>query len=82
MIANYVWKLPSRKDKVLWSQPFSEESVGFMVQKSTEDHKWLFLLPFTWDVSCNQWLLTMVRIDSIILNHYHRLIHFRHGGQF
>lgn len=22
-----------------------------MVQKSTEDHKWLFLLPFTWDVS-------------------------------
>ncbi|KAI1287992.1 Glutamate receptor ionotropic, kainate 3 [Halotydeus destructor] len=59
--ANFFWKLPSRmkNDKVIWSRPFSEESVGFMVQKSTEDHKWLFLLPFTWD---SWWAVTISTI--------------------
>lgn len=52
--ANAFWQLKSRKPDVKWSIPYSEESVGVMVQKSTEDHKFLFLLPFTYDVSCNQ----------------------------
>lgn len=51
MAANGFWKLASWRNEVKWSAAFNEESVVMMVQKSTEDHKWLFLLPFTWDVS-------------------------------
>lgn len=50
MGGNGFWKLPSWRDEVKWSAAFYEESVSMMVQKSAEDHKWLFLLPFTWDV--------------------------------
>ena len=55
MLVNPIWKLPENKimwvDKdFLWSRAFWEDSASLMVQKSTEDHSWLFMLPFTWDV--------------------------------
>jgi hypothetical protein len=50
MAANPFWKLPSWKKKLKWSRAFTEESAVMMVQKSTEDHNWLWMLPFTWDV--------------------------------
>ena len=51
MGGNPYWKLKRYEKFFKWTIPFFEESVSLMVQKSTEDHEWLFLLPYTWDVS-------------------------------
>ena len=55
MLVNPIWKLGDNKilwtdSEFLWSRAFWEDSAHLMVQKSTEDHAWLFMLPFTWDV--------------------------------
>lgn len=56
MLVNPIWKLPDGNNRLwtdkefLWSRGFWEDSASLMVQKSTEDHAWLFMLPFTWDV--------------------------------
>lgn len=57
MLVNPIWKLPEKGNtklwtdkEFLWSRAFWEDSASLMVQKSTEDHAWLFMLPFTWDV--------------------------------
>ena len=50
MAGNPFWKLPSWKSSLVWSRAFTEESAAMMVQKSTEDHDWMWMLPFTWDV--------------------------------
>ena len=55
VLVNPIWKLPPGNEHLwqdtdfLWSRAFWENSAALMVQKSTEDHAWLFMLPFTWD---------------------------------
>jgi len=50
MGGNPFWKLSSWKNELVWSRAFTEESAVMMVQKSTEDYYWMWMLPFTWDV--------------------------------
>lgn len=56
LVANPIWRLPNENkllwtdSEFLWTRAFWEDSASLMVQKSTEDHAWLFMLPFTWDV--------------------------------
>lgn len=49
--ANGYWRTIDRMDAVYFTFPFDLEEMSMMIQKTTEDHKYLFLTPFTWDVS-------------------------------
>ena len=49
--ANGYWKTKDRMDAVYYTFPFDYEEMCMMIQKTSEDHKYLFLTPFTWDVS-------------------------------
>ena len=49
--ANGFWKTKNSLEDVYFTFPFNEEVLGMMLQKTSEDHKYLFLTPFKWDVS-------------------------------
>ena len=49
--ANGYWRTMDRMKDVYFTFPFDLEEMSMMIQKTTEDHKYLFLTPFTWDVS-------------------------------
>src|SRR5690606_10081224 len=49
--ANGYWRTTDRVMAVDFSVPFYLEEVGMLMKKTSEDHKYLFLAPFTWDVS-------------------------------
>lgn len=49
--ANGLWKTSLRSEIVDFSFPFTLEEISMLVKKTDEDHKYLFLAPFTWDVS-------------------------------
>ena len=49
--ANGYWRTIDRMDAVHFTFPFDKEEMSMMIQKTSEDHKYLFLTPFTWDVS-------------------------------
>ncbi|CAG2177368.1 unnamed protein product, partial [Oppiella nova] len=47
--ANGYWRTVDRMDNVDFTFPFDKEEMSMMIQKTSEDHKYLFLTPFTWD---------------------------------
>ncbi|XP_054158480.1 ionotropic receptor 93a-like, partial [Oppia nitens] len=47
--ANGYWRTVDRMDAVDFTFPFDYEEMSMMLQKTSEDHKYLFLTPFTWD---------------------------------
>lgn len=49
--ANGYWRTVDRMDAVHFTFPFDYEQLAMLIQKTSEDHKYLFLTPFTWDVS-------------------------------
>lgn len=49
--ANGYRRTADRIGMVEFSVSFYLEEVGMLVKKTSEDHKYLFLAPFTWDVS-------------------------------
>lgn len=49
--ANGYWRTKDRMSAVYFTFPFDYEEMSMMIQKTSEDHKYLFLTPFTWDVS-------------------------------
>jgi len=49
--ANGYWRTQDRMSAVHFTFPFDKEEMAMMIQKTSEDHKYLFLTPFTWDVS-------------------------------
>lgn len=51
--ANGIWKTPSRVKSGLYEFffPYDVDVVGLVVKKTPEDNEWLFLTPFTVDVS-------------------------------
>lgn len=49
--ANGYWKTYDRLKAVYFTFPFMLKEIGMLVKKTDEDHKYLFLAPFTWDVS-------------------------------
>jgi hypothetical protein len=49
--ANGYWRTQDRMSAVHFTFPFDYEEMAIMIQKTSEDHKYLFLTPFTWDVS-------------------------------
>ncbi|CAG2119356.1 unnamed protein product, partial [Medioppia subpectinata] len=47
--ANGYWRTEERMKAVYFTFPFDKEEMSMMIQKTSEDHKYLFLTPFTWD---------------------------------
>lgn len=52
--ANGYWKSANRLKTFDFSFPFDLVEVSMLVKKTEEDHRYLFLAPFTWDVSALQ----------------------------
>lgn len=48
--ANGYWKTYDRLKYVYFTFPFNLKEISMLVKKTDEDHKYLFLAPFTWDV--------------------------------
>ena len=49
--ANGYWKTYDRVKVVHFTFPFNLKEISMLTKKTDEDHKYLFLAPFTWDVS-------------------------------
>lgn len=49
--ANDYWLSYDRSQDFHFSFPFEMHHLTMLIKKTNEDHKYLFLAPFTWDVS-------------------------------
>lgn len=48
---NGFWKTLDRVKHVEFTYPFDVEDICIVLKKNNEDHRYLFLAPFTWDAS-------------------------------